>query len=69
MGPFVGSLGCRRSCGVVSLSPLRSLRHSICECRSPLTRLSGFDPLNNFFRVVSSEFSRRGEPEMGLNGL
>ncbi len=34
-----------------------------------LARLSGFDPLGNFFRVISSEFPRRGEPEMGLNGL
>ncbi len=34
-----------------------------------LARLSGFDPLDNFFRVVSSEFPRRGEPEMGLKGL
>ena len=34
-----------------------------------LTRLSGFDPIDNFFRVVSSEFPKRREPEMGLNGL
>jgi len=35
----------------------------------PLARLSGFDPIDNFFRVVSSEFPKRREPEMGLNGL
>ena len=34
-----------------------------------LARLGGFDPLDNFFHVVSSEFPRRGEPEMGQNGL
>ena len=34
-----------------------------------LARLGGFDPLDNFFRVVSSEFPRRGEPEMGQYGL
>ncbi len=34
-----------------------------------LARLSGFDPLDNFFRVLSSQFPRRGEPEMGLNSL
>ncbi len=37
--------------------------------RLVLTRLSGFDPLDNFFRVLSSQFPRRGEPEMGLNSL
>ncbi len=39
------------------------------EKQIELARLSGFDPLDNFFRVLSSQFPRRGEPEMGLNSL
>ncbi len=50
---------------------LRDAQHTkaLNQHTEALARLSGFDPLDNFFRVVSSEFPRRGEPEMGLNSL
>ena len=51
-------------------SPLdRPPAHREGTRRPALARLSGFDPIDNFFRVVSSEFPKRREPEMGLNGL